>query len=301
MSNTNITRHLDVNLSSLDSTGFNGDRQQLSKKMKEQLLKGIYGLSFSPYLDGQSPSEKSVIKRSQIVERLEIIKPYTKWVRSFSCSYGNELIPEIAKEMGFSTLVGTWIDADEETNEIEISKLIEVAKTGCVDMIAIGNEVLLRKELPASKIIEYINRVKKEVPDIPVTYVDSYYIFKDYPEVTAACDVILANCYPFWEHCDLKYAVSYMKEMYNNTKKIAGNKKVIISETGWPNKGTSLSNAIPSEENAMKYFINTYQWAQEENVDIIYFSSFDEAWKSEDEGECGAYWGLFDKDGDYKY
>jgi exo-beta-1,3-glucanase (GH17 family) len=92
-----------------------------------------------------------------------------------------------------------------------------------------------------------------------------------------------------------------MKEMYRLAVQAANGKKVIISETGWPNLGTPEGGAVPSEENAIKYFINTYQWAEEEGIEIIYFSSFDETWKVDAEGDVGAYWGLWDKDGNLKY
>ena len=51
----------------------------------------------------------------------------------------------------------------------------------------------------------------------------------------------------------------------------------------------------------VEYFIRTYQWAHEEDIQIFYFSSFDEAWKVGDEGHVGACWGLWDKDGNLKY
>lgn len=34
---------------------------------------------------------------------------------------------------------------------------------------------------------------------------------------------------------------------------------------------------------------------------IFYFAAFDEAWKVGDEGDVGAYWGLWDKEGLPKY
>jgi glucan 1,3-beta-glucosidase len=34
---------------------------------------------------------------------------------------------------------------------------------------------------------------------------------------------------------------------------------------------------------------------------VFYFSSFDEAWKIGDEGDVGAYWGVYDKDENLKY
>jgi len=58
---------------------------------------------------------------------------------------------------------------------------------------------------------------------------------------------------------------------------------------------------VPSEDNAINYFINAYQWAQEEGIDIFYFSSFDESWKVGNEGDVGAYWGLWDQHGQMKY
>jgi exo-beta-1,3-glucanase (GH17 family) len=89
--------------------------------------------------------------------------------------------------------------------------------------------------------------------------------------------------------------------MYRRALKVANGKKVIISETGWPNIGTPYDNAVPSQDNALDHFINAYQWADEEDIDIFYFSSFDESWKVDDEGDVGASWGLWDKDGKLKY
>jgi exo-beta-1,3-glucanase (GH17 family) len=76
---------------------------------------------------------------------------------------------------------------------------------------------------------------------------------------------------------------------------------VIISETGWPSQGTSFGAATPSEENFIKYFINTQKWSAEDNIPVFYFSSFDESWKVGAEGDVGAYWGLWDKDEKLKY
>lgn len=92
-----------------------------------------------------------------------------------------------------------------------------------------------------------------------------------------------------------------MKEMYRRAIAAGKGKPVIVSETGWPNEGIAERGAIPSLENALKYFVDTYNWADEENIDVFYFSSFDEAWKVEKEGAVGAYWGLWDKDGNFKY
>ena len=51
----------------------------------------------------------------------------------------------------------------------------------------------------------------------------------------------------------------------------------------------------------MRYFINAQQWASQEGIEMFYFSSFDEVWKINHEGEYGAYWGLWNKEGKYKF
>jgi glucan 1,3-beta-glucosidase len=265
----------------------------------KMLIEGMHGLCFSPYLDGQAPGTE--LSEDQVRRRIEIIKPHTKWVRSFSCTEGNELIPRIAHENGMKTLVGAWLGTSKAINETEISNCIEIAKDGCADIVAIGNEVLYRGDLTEEELLEYIYRVKKELPGTPVGYVDAYYEFEDRPKITEACDVILANCYPFWEGCSFEYSLLYMKDMYHRTLKAANGKKVIISETGWPNVGEKFYGAQPSFEHAIKYFIDTQKWSQEEEIDIFYFSSFDESWKTGSEGDVGAYWGLWDKNEQLKY
>ena len=267
--------------------------------VKEILDEKMHGISYSPYVEGQGPGTR--LGEAQIRERLAFIQPYVRWIRTFSCSEGNELIPAIAKENGLKTLVGVWLDDNKEQNEIELANAIEIANAGHVDILGVGNEVLLRGELTEDELIGYINRAREAVAGVDVGYVDAYFEFVNHPRITNACDVILANCYPFWEGCPAEHAVLYMKEMYRRAQHAANGKKVIVSETGWPNVGTAEEGAVPSFENAIKYFVDTHTWAEEDGVDVFWFSSFDETWKVDAEGDVGAYWGLFDKDGNPKY
>jgi len=265
----------------------------------EHLEIGMHGLCFSPYEEGQKPGNQ--LTEEQIHRRMEIIKPYTQWVRSFSCTDGNELISKIAKEHGLKTMVGAWLGDDPAINQREIENLIQIIDQGFVDIAAVGNEVMYRGDLTEEELLAFIYQVKEATSAAPVGYVDAYYEFAQRPRVTEACDVILANCYPFWEGCHNDYSLVYMKDMYNQAVKAANGKKVIISETGWPSKGTNLQGAEPSEINFMKYFINTQKWAREDDIEVFYFSSFDESWKVGAEGDVGAYWGIWDKDEKLKF
>ena len=274
-------------------------KEELSTLYNKLLKEGMHGLCFSPYEEGQAPGDQ--LTEEQIRRRMEIIKPYTKWIRSFSCTDGNEMIPAIAKEYGIKTLVGAWLGTDDEINQREIAGVIEVAKAGHADIVAVGNEVLYRKDLTEEELLGFIHQVKEAIPDIPVGYVDAYYEFGHKPRITDACDVILANCYPYWEGCHLDHSLLYMKDMFRRALMAGNGKKVIITETGWPDQGEIFHGAEPSVKNAMKYFINTQLWSKEEDIEIFYFSSFDESWKTGDEGDVGAYWGIWDKEEQPKF
>jgi glucan 1,3-beta-glucosidase len=263
------------------------------------LQAGVHGLCFSPYLEGQSPG--SQVSAEQIRARLEVIRPHTRWIRTFSCTDGHEQTPAIAHSMGLKTLVGAWLGTDADINEREMQGVIAVAAAGHADIVAVGNEVLLREDLSEDELIAQIERVKRALPGVPVGYVDAYFLFEKHPRVTAACDVLMTNCYPFWEGCPREQAVAYMQTMVQRTRAVAGGKRVLISETGWPDQGSNFHASVPSEEGAMRYFVDSVRWAEEQGIEIFYFAAFDEAWKVGAEGDVGAYWGLWDKDARPKF
>ncbi len=261
----------------------------------EQFQRGMYGLCFSAYTQGQRAGDQ--LSEAQVRRRIELIAPHTRWVRSFACTEGHELIPRVAREKGLKTMVGAWISPDRARNEREVESLIALARQGLVNTAVVGNEVLLRGDLPEQELLAYVARVKAALPDdVPLGCVEAYFHFLERPALTAACDVLLPNCYPFWEGADIDVAAQYVRRMHGLVKAAGGDKPVIVTETGWPWKGEAVAGAVPSADNAMRFFIDIQQWGRREGVKLFYFSSFDEPWKLGQEGEVGTQWGLWDKD-----
>lgn len=267
-------------------------REDLLAHFQKKLAEKMHGIAFTAYTKGQNPGD--AITANQIRRRLEVIKPYTNWIRTFSCTNGHEFIPEIAKEMGFKTMIGAWISKDLAQNEKELQALMELANKGVVDIASVGNEVLYRNELSTEELIHYIARVKSGTNQVPVTYVETYYKFLELPELVAACDVIAINCYPFWEGASIEVADLYLQQMHHKTQEAIKGKPILIAETGWPSLGAPVNEALPSEENYMRYFLAAQQWAESQNVPSFHFSSFDESWKIHAEGWAGTSWGIWD-------
>ena len=275
--------------------------EELKGLWHKTMQEGFHGICFSMYKDGQSPGDD--ISMDQVEQRVKILKPHVSAIRSFSCIEGNEYVPMMAKKHGLKTLVGAWLSDDKDDNEREIEGLISLAKAGMVDVAAVGNEVLYRNDLTLDELVGYINRVKEALVglDIPVGYVDAYYEFSRHPILVESSDVVLANLYPYWEGCPIEYALGHMQSMFGSVVDAAQGKPIIITETGWPSQGGGLDGAIAADDAAMKYFIDTVRWTKENEIPLFYFSSFDESWKTGDEGDVGAYWGLWDKDENLKF
>ena len=192
----------------------NKDLEATKKMFANTLNKTLNGLCFSPYIEGQVAGD--ILTESQIRKRMDVISSYTKTVRSFACTEGNEMIPKIAKEKGLKTIVGAWISNDKERNEKEIAALIALAKSGVVDIAAVGNEVLLRNDISEQELLAYITRVKEALKglEISVGCVDTYYEFSQRPNLVAISDVILANCYPFWEGSSIEESLTDLRQMH---------------------------------------------------------------------------------------
>lgn len=253
--------------------------------------------NFSPYIDGQDPNSGVILPESQIRERLQLISGYASWVRTFSCGNGVEATGKIARELGLKVAVTAWIGADTAANQRQIDCLIAEANAGRADLAIVGSEAILRNDVSVDALAAYIDQVRQAVPQsIPVTTADVYTVFLDHPALVEHIDLIFANLYPFWEGYDIRYGVAMVNSMYNQLSGAYPQKKIDISETGWPSCGSNES-AVGTPANAAAFFNQVESWAVDNHITLFYFEAFDESWKSAYEGAAGACWGIFDRTG----
>ena len=261
----------------------------------------VYGLNTSLYIEGQDPNTGVTIGDDQIRDRLSIIAPYTTWIRTYGSTHGLEDIPRIARELGLKVAAGAWLSKDDNANAAEIANLIANIQDGYVDIAVVGSEVLLRGDFAEDKLLNYIARVRSAAPqNVLVTTADTYGILLAHPNVVAACDVIFAHYYPWWEGQDFSKAVALLNTEDALLRAQYPDKEVIVAESGWPSGGDTKGSAVPSPQNAAFYFLDFVSWARANTRKYFYFEAFDEAWKAAYEGPQGAFWGVWDQDGDMK-
>jgi len=273
----------------------------------------LFGLNFSPFLDGQDPTRGDVVGPSQLSSRLQMVKPYTRWIRTFQVSQGLEIAGAKAHQLGLKAALGANITSNLSANQKEIANLIAAANRGEADAVIVGSEVLLRAEANPpvnpfpnveATLIGYLNQVKAGVTNksLPVTYADTYHQLLNHPQVVAACrGIIMANFYPYWEGLKIDNAMADLNYKYDQLKAKAGGKKVVVSEAGWPSAGGIYGKALPAADNAGYYFQDFVSWTKAKQVDSFYFSAFDEKWKAAaTNAEVEAHWGILDSLGNQK-
>jgi exo-beta-1,3-glucanase (GH17 family) len=254
----------------------------------------LSGLCFSPYTQGTPASDAPPGTADRL---LGIVAPYTDSIRTFGSTGTAAVVASAAKAMKLKVALGADIESDPTRNDVEVAGLIGQARAGKVDLAVIGEESLYFNFVDEQKLIDYINRVK--ATGVPTTTSETWGELINHPRVVAACDLLVANMFPYWENVGIAGSIKYLESSYKKTKAAAGNKEVII-ETGWPSGGARHGAAVASPENAAYYLRAFTAWARAHKVRYFYFEAFDEPWKAAHEGEVGAHWGIWDTNGQLK-
>ena len=271
----------------------------------------VFGIDFSPYEAGQSPSV-GAIGISQLTQRIGAIAPYTQWIRSYSSTNGLENVGAIGHKFGLKVCMGAAIGSDTSANganATEMANLIQHALNGEADCAVVGTEALFNMYVTPSQLMAYINQFRAAVSNVPVATSDTYFELLTTPSVVNDGDFLFVNYYPYWEGVDISVALADLNAedalLRLTYPGFANN--IWISETGWPSGGNTVANqtgtmnAVPSPANAASYFLDFESWGQSGQRKTFYFEGFDEAWKATSTAPQQALFGIFDQTGTMKY
>src|SRR5262249_58224742 len=126
----------------------------------------LYCVSYAPFRGLQTPLDRSMrVEAWQLDQDLKQLAAFTDCVRTYSVDVGLDQIPEIAERNGLKVLLGIWVSSHADRTQPQIATGVALAKRfpNTVRGIVVGNEVLLRGELSAAKLGEYIAAVKAQV------------------------------------------------------------------------------------------------------------------------------------------
>ncbi|KAL1602661.1 Cell surface mannoprotein mp65 [Paraconiothyrium brasiliense] len=219
--------------------------------------------------------------------------------------YGNDCgqIPvavRAAKKNGQKLMGGIYAPLQDVDSVVSaLSDAVKQQNGGSWDIISlvsVENERVNAKAMTASDAQSTIDQARSALRNAgfngPVGAVETVPAVIDNPGVCSTSDLVLVNIHAWFDqNTKAADAGKFVQSEVARVKKACGNKRVIVTESGWPHQGDSHDQAVASPE-AQKAAIASIR--AEFNSDLFLFSSFDSLWKSDDASTFNAekYWGI---------
>lgn len=254
------------------------------------------GISYSPYTtDGQCKSRDQVGHDMQVLSKFKIIRLY-----GVDCHGVDNTIATINSDQ--KLFIGIYNIDDYNINQdlTIMKKAVESSSRGwdAVDTVSIGNELVNFGKASGSDITNAIKTAKLWFKQNAPLYkgsivsVDTLVAVLGNPELCSASDYLAVNCHPFWDGgVDPSDSGSWLQKQISQLKSTCNNnKRILITESGWPTEGKSFGNCVPSKENQVKAIKSIVDSLGE---DVFVFTTYNDYWK--DGGDYGVekYWGIF--------
>ncbi len=261
-------------------------------------------VSFAAYRPGESPLTGVFPTPAQADEDMALLAPHFRAIRTYAALGGTADIPALARAHGLKVWQGIWLGDNPRDNARDIAAGIALANRypDVIERVIVGNEVLLRHDLPPAALIAAIDQVRAAVRQ-PVAYADVWQDWQRFPEVAAHVDEILVHLLPFWENQPLGIDRAVADEIgyFHQIQAEFPGKPVIVGETGWPSLGRWREESAPGRVNEARYLRAFTAAAARQGIAYNLIEGFDQDWKWAQEGTVGAAWGLWTSDRQPKF
>ncbi|MGH6803682.1 MAG: beta-1,6-glucan synthase [Methyloceanibacter sp.] len=255
-------------------------------------------ISYAPFHGDQAPFTWNLrIPDRQIAGDLQRLSELTSCVRTYSAKGAQGRVAKLAGDFGLEVLQGIWLGRNRAENRREIEAALTLARRhpGTIKALIVGNETLLRGELPPARIKAYLEEVRRR-SGLPVTYADVWEFWLKAPELASAADFVTIHILPYWEDDPVRAedALAHVREVREKLEATFPGKEIWIGEVGWPSAGRMREGALPSPANQTRFLSDVIQTAKAEGWKVNLIEAFDQPWKRLLEGTVGGYWGLYD-------
>jgi exo-beta-1,3-glucanase (GH17 family) len=259
-------------------------------------------VSYAPFRrPGHSPFDPALnVEPAMIEADLRLLGQVTGCIRTYGLDHGLDAVPAIARQLGLRVVLGAWIDGNVVTNQAQLDKALGLSHeyADVIDLLVVGNEVLLRGELPPAELANLLARARRESA-VPVAYADVWEFWLRHADVLRPhVDVVAAHVLPYWEDepVAIEQAVLHVAAVNAKIRAFFAPLPVFIAETGWPAAGRQRGAAVPGQLEQAR-FIRELLARQDGALHYNLIEGFDQPWKRQLEGAMGGYWGLFAADG----
>ncbi|KAL5606711.1 hypothetical protein BROUX41_003107 [Berkeleyomyces rouxiae] len=231
------------------------------------------------------------------------------------CDTAKNILPA-AKVKGFQVVLGIWA-YPEFSYDLDKNAILQYGPgyEQQIYAVSVGSETLYRKEFNGPQLAAKIKDFKQSAPQYKVGTADSWNMFNDGTGDAAIheADIIFANAFSYWQGQDINNAANVffdsIMQAFSHIQSVSGSlskPELWVGETGWPSKGTKYQQAVPSIENAARFFDEGICAMVGSGFNVFAFEAFDEPNKAAAVGDDGSVadetsWGVMYVDMNKKY
>jgi exo-beta-1,3-glucanase (GH17 family)/cellulose synthase/poly-beta-1,6-N-acetylglucosamine synthase-like glycosyltransferase len=261
----------------------------------------IQGFAFSPYHSGQDAVAGDFPSIEQIEGDLVLLKDRTRSIRTYTTDSTIGEVPKLAQKHQIKVALGAWIDARFAHNATEIERAIRLARRhDNVIRLIVGNEVILRGDIPLADLTAYLDKVRAAVKQ-PVSTAEPWHVWLRHPELAEHVDYLAVHMLPYWEGIPADASIGYIDSKVAELEQAFPGKKIVLAEVGWPSNGRTREAAVATESNEAMFLRRFLARAREQGYVYYLMEAFDQPWKAQSEGSVGAYWGVWNVDREAKF
>lgn len=260
-------------------------------------------ISYSPFrhTDINPLNPASSVTPEMIAADLALLRPLTRCIRTYGLAQGLDAVPGIAARLGMEVRLGVWISRDGAANARELAQGLALARAfpGTVTHLIVGNEVLLRRELPPQALATLLQHARAASP-VPVTYADVWEFWRRHASLAQHVDMVTVHILPYWEDDPVaaENAVHHVRRIAGLMREQFADKPVWVGETGWPAAGRQRAGAVPGTVAQLRFARELLVERAVSGLDFNFIEAFDQPWKRKLEGAMGGAWGLFTASGE---
>jgi exo-beta-1,3-glucanase (GH17 family) len=233
---------------------------------------------------------------------LTVLRPRFDSLVTYGALNGHELVPSIARSLGFRTLViGIWDVRDAR----ELDAALDAARRHprLVAGVVLGNELLLSGRGTSDDVRAAIATVRRRAPDLPIATSEPFHLHYDGAgrALLADLDFLAPNVHPmfqpWWRDAPDANGAAFVAGVVRELRaRFCG--PLLVKETGVPTAPPE-AGFTPARQASFYAALRTAM-PPSRDAAFAYFAAFDAPWRVADEQAVAghhpeeAHWGLYD-------
>ncbi|KPM37467.1 hypothetical protein AK830_g9097 [Neonectria ditissima] len=204
-----------------------------------------------------------------------------------------------AKDIEVKLFLGIWdIDAVAE----EAQKIIDAINGDwdIVHTVSVGNELVNSGKASPESVVAAVKKARSILRaagyEGPVVTVDTFVAATAHPELCKESDYCAINAHSFFDSTvTADEAGSWLTRTVASIQDtLPSDKKVIVTESGWPCKGLPNGLAVPGASEQQAAIVSIKKAFADKLGDLILFSAFNTPWKAVEKATFNAepFWGI---------